>query len=333
MAPIRTALVTGGAGFIGGHLVAHLLANNVAVRVLDPVSIKRPPPKGAEMVAGSILDPAALDQACAGVDCVFHLAAQAHLWAKDKHEYRRVNVEGTRAVIAAVKKHDVKRLVATSTETVLRAWDDPAAFPITEADPRPALAGMAGPYTRSKFEADGLVHAAAKAGVDAVSLYMAVPVGPGDFGLTAPSRMILDFLKGRTPAYLNTGINFVPVEDAAKAHFLAAELAPSGSRYIVGAENLSMKTFLELLEKISGKKMPTRTVSYEVAFATAIVSETISDLLTRKPPVATREGLRLARHPSFVSIEAAKRDLGFAPTPIADALARAIAWFKKEKLI
>ncbi|HXV73124.1 MAG TPA: NAD-dependent epimerase/dehydratase family protein [Sphingomonadales bacterium] len=333
MAGVRKALVTGGAGFIGRHLVAHLLASNVSVRVLDPLAGKRPIPDGAEIVAGSVFDADALDAACEGVDCVFHLAALAHLWARDKRDYQRVNVEGTAAVIAAVKRHKVRRLVATSTETILRAWDDATAFPISESDPRPALSGMAGPYTRSKWQADELVQAAVKEGLDVVSLYPTVPVGPGDYGLTAPTQMILDFVKGKNPAYLNAGLNFVAVEDAAKAYLLAAGLAPTGGRYLIGGENLAMKTFLALLEKASGRKMPARAIPYDFALATAVVAEALADFVTRQPPAATREGVRLVRHPSFVSIEKAKRELAFSPTPVADALARALAWFKKEKLI
>ena len=333
MASIRTALVTGGAGFIGRHLVAHLLENKIKVRILDPDSHLRPLPKGAEAIAGSILEPAALDTAMAGVDCVFHLAALAHLWARDKSDYRRINVDGARAVLDAVKKHKVKRLVVTSTETVLRGWNDPTPFPITEADPPAGLADMAGPYTRSKCAADEMVQAEAKAGLDVVSVYPTVPVGPGDYGLTAPTQMILDFVKGKNPAYLNAGFNFVAVEDAAKAHHLAAELGQPGGRYIVGAENLSMKTFLELLARVSGKKMPTRAIPYDLALAVAIGAEFAADFVTRKPPVATREGVRLARFPSFVSSEKAKHELGYTPTPVEDALARALAWFRQEKLI
>lgn len=333
MAGIRTALVTGGAGFIGRHLVQHLLASNVRVRVIDPLAKARPLPGGADVSAASVLDREALDAALEGVDCVFHLAALAHLWASDKGDFHRVNVDGTRAVLEACKRRIGTRLIATSTETVLRAWNDPTPFPITEADPPATMAGMAGPYTRSKFQADEMVQAAAKAGLDVVTLYPTVPVGPGDYGLTAPTQMILDFVRGKNPAYLNAGLNFLAVEDAAKAHYLAAELGVAGGRYIVGGENLSMKTFLAMLSRVSGKQMPARAIPYGLAYATAMMAEFFSDFVTRKPPVATREGVRLARYPSFVAIEKAKRDLGFQPAPVEDALSRALVWFKKEKLL
>lgn len=332
MPGLKHALVTGGAGFIGLHLVDVLLKEGLKVRVLDPAVKDRPMAAGAQRIEGSILDPNALKRAAKGVDCVFHLAALAHLWARDKKQYQAVNVEGTRAVLAAAREAKVKRVVVTSTETILRGWRDASAFPITEDDPVPMLDEMAGPYTRSKHRADQLVQEEAARGLDVVSLYPTVPVGPGDYALTAPSRMVLDFVRGKTPAYLNAALNFVAVEDAARSHYLAAQLAPAGGRYIVGGENLAMASFLDLLEAASGKRMPRRKVPYDLALAVATVSELLSNTITRKAPAASKEGVRLALNPSFVSTEKAKAELGFEAGPVADALARQVAWFRKKGL-
>lgn len=333
MPGIKTALVTGGAGFIGLHLVDVLLKEGLRVRVLDPEVKNRPVAVKAEKIAGSILDEKALAAGMKSVDCVFHLAALAHLWARDKKQYQAVNVEGTRAVLAAARKARVQRVVVTSTETILRGWRDASAFPITEDDPAPMLDEMAGPYTRSKYRADQLVQEEAAKGLDVVSLYPTVPVGPGDYALTAPSRMVLDFVRGKTPAYLNAALNFIAVEDAARAHYLAAQLAPPGARYIIGGENLAMASFLELLEAGSGKEMPKHKVPYDLALAAGYVSEFLSDVFTRKAPAASKEGVRLALNPSFVSTEKAKAALGFEAGPVAEAIARQVAWFRMKGLI
>ena len=333
MATFKKALVTGGAGFIGAHLVAALMKEGVHVTVFDPAVKTKDLPKGVAGINKSVLDKGALTRAVKGQGCVFHLAALTHLWAKDKKQFHAVNVEGTENVLAACKKHKTKKIVVTSTETILRGYRDPNPFPISETDGVPDVKDMAGPYTRSKHAADRLVQAAAKDGLPAVSVYPTVPVGPGDYGLTAPTRMILDFVRGKTPAYLNALLNYVPVEDVARGHLLAAERGMPGERFILGGENLAMQHFLGLLEADAGRKMPKRRVPYELAYATAIVSELLADFVTRKPPVASREGVRLAMNPSFVSTHLAEKRLGFYATPVNSALRRTIHWFEEQKLL
>lgn len=333
MTAYRTALVTGGAGFIGAHLVALLVKEGVKVTVLDVAVKTKGLPKGVRGIRGSILDQETLDKALKGQECVFHVAALTHLWAKRKKDFAAVNVEGTRNVLAAAEKAKAKKIVVTSTETILRAWRDPNPFPISENDPTPKPEDMAGPYTKSKWQADRLVQEAAQQGLPVVSVYPTVPVGPGDHGLTAPTRMILDFVKGKTPAYLNALLNYVPVSDVASGHYQAAVLGGPGGRYILGSENLAMAHFLGELADVSGKKMPKRKVPYELAYSFAVFSEFFADVITRKPPVASREGVRLAMNPSFVSTNLAAAKLGYQPSAIKPALKATVEWFKEEGLI
>jgi len=333
MAFFKTALVTGGAGFIGAHLVALLVKEGVHVTVLDIAVKETGLPKGVVGIKGSILDQEVLDKAAKGQECVFHVAALTHLWAKRSKDFEAVNVEGTRNVLKAAKKAKAKKIVVTSTETILRGWRDPTPFPISENDPLPKLEEMAGPYTRSKWRADRLVQKAAKDGLPVCSVYPTVPIGPGDYNLTAPTRMILDYVRGKTPAYMNALLNYVSVDDVATGHYQAAILGEPGGRYILGSENLAMGHFLEELADASGKKMPRRKVPFELAYSFAILSEVFADVITRRPPVASKEGVRLALNPSFVSIKEATARLGYQPSTIKPALKATVEWFKKEGLL
>ncbi len=294
MSTFKTALVTGGAGFIGRHLVELLVKKGCVVTVLDPAAIPSMFPKGVKIIKGSILDDKALTKALIGVEVVYHLAALTHLWAKDKKEFERINVDGTAAVLKAAKEAEVAKIVVTSTETVLRGWANTNPFPITEQEPVPELADMAGPYTRSKLKAANLARTAAKDGLPVVQVFPTVPIGSGDFGLTAPTKMILDFVEKKTPAYFNALLNFVAVEDVAEGHYLAVERGMPGEEFILGGENHAMIRFLEMLEDVSGVEMPKRKVPYLLAALVGVFAEFFADFMTRKPPVASKEAVRLA---------------------------------------
>ncbi len=333
MSTFKTALVTGGAGFIGRHLVELLIKKGCGVTVLDPAAVPSMFPKGVRVIKGSILEDKDLTKAFIGVDAVFHLAALTHLWAKDKKDFERINVEGTAAVLKAAKEAEAGKIVVTSTETILRSWADNNPFPITEQEPIPDEADMAGPYTRSKLKAANLVRAAAKEGLPVVQVFPTVPIGAGDYGLTAPTKMILDFVEGKTPAFFNALLNFVTVEDVAEGHYLAAERGMPGEEFILGGENHAMSRFLEMLEDVSGVKMPTRQVPYFLAAMTGIFAEFFADFITRKPPVASKEAVKLALNSAFVSTHAAEKRLGYAPGSVKPALKKTVAWFKEIKLI
>jgi len=333
MSVYKKALVTGGAGFIGRHLVRLLAKERMTVAVLDSAAEAPMFPKGVEVHKGSILDPASLKSAMAGVDVVYHMAALTHLWAKHKKDFETVNVGGTRAVLEAAKEAGVQKIVATSTETILRGWRDTNPFEISEVEPALGENDMAGPYTRSKLKAANLVRAAAAGGLPVVQVYPTVPIGAGDYSMTAPTDMILNFVRKKTPMYFNALLNFVAVEDVAMGHYLAAERALPGEDFILGGENLAMSHFLGLLEDVAGVPMPKKTVSFELAMATAVMAEFAADFITRKPPVASKEGVRLALNPAFVTTRKAEKRLGYAPGSVKPALKQTVQWFRDKKLI
>ncbi|GAB4151699.1 MAG: NAD-dependent epimerase/dehydratase family protein [Sphingomonadales bacterium] len=318
-------LVTGGGGFIGCHVVRALQASGGRVRVLD-IDCRRGFGPDVEVINGSILDPDALAAACAGVRHVYHLAAIAHLWLADPGAYERVNHQGTRAVLRAAADAGAEKIIVTSSETILRGWNNPDPAPINEAEPRPAMADMAGAYDRSKWLADEAARQAAAAGMPVISLYPTVPVGPGDVHFTAPTRMIEAFLQGQAPAYYDCLLNLAGVEDLAQGHLLAAQQAPAGSRYILAGENLWMRDILALLAGLTGQAMPHRQVPYWLAALSAHGAEWWANHVSKRTPLANVTGVRLTRHPRRIDGGLAIRELGYRPGPARDALAQAIAW-------
>ncbi len=285
------ALVTGGNGFVGRHLAALLRDRGDHVRVLDPSPAAV---EGIEWHEGSILVADDLTRAFKGVDRVFHLAAEARLGVPDIGRYRRINVDGTAAVLAEASRQRVRRVVVTSTAAILRGWADANSAPITSQDPPPSLAAMAGPYTRAKLEAQALaLEAAADLSVHVV--YPTVPVGPDDPTPTPPTAMLRMLATRPPPAVLAATLNLVDVRDVALAHLRAAELdAPTG-RHLIAGEDVTFDRLLEIVAKISGRPMPTRRVPWPIALAAAAVEERVSRLRGRVP-TASVEGVRLVRH-------------------------------------
>lgn len=332
MHKIETALVTGGAGFIGRHLVAALVARGARVKVLDPAVEAAGFPAEVEAIEGSILEPDLVRSALNNIDTLFHMASYAHLWAPDKRLFRQVNVLGAEIVLDMAVAKEVKRIVLTSTETVLRGWRNRSKELIREDDQRP-LFDIPGPYTDSKLLQEGIGRLAGAKGGRIVTVYPSVPIGPGDVNMTAPSAMIRDFLTGAAPAYLESEFNFVNVRDVALGHILAAERGQVGRGYILGGENLKMSAFLELLGAASGRPMPSRRVPFWLAYLAAYFSEFVANRITRRRPMAPLEGVRLARHPKAVDISRARAELGYAPGPIAEALKETVEWLRSEGLV
>jgi dihydroflavonol-4-reductase len=321
-----TVLVTGASGFLGSKVAQLLAERGERVRVLVRPASSRSNFEAlrVDVATGDLRDAASLARAVEGVDTVFHVAADYRLWARNPREIYESNVTGTRNLLEAARAVGVKRFVYTSTvATVAVAHGDalPSEATVTSLDQ------MIGHYKRSKWLAEQEALKAAKSGMPVVIVNPTTPVGPGDSKPTPMGRTIVDFLNGRMPAYVETGLNWVPVEDAAAGHLLAAERGVVGERYILGGENLSLKQVLDLLAAVSGRRAPSVRLPHAFALAAGYADAAISRVLRREPRIPL-EGVRMARHSMFVDAGRARRELGFTPGPVSEALGRAVAWFR-----
>lgn len=314
-------LVTGGAGYIGRHLVATLVERGLPVRVLD-LAPRGDAPAPAEWLQGSILDEAAVARALAGVEWVFHLAAIPHLWIADKRQYERVNHEGTRRMLQAAARAGVRRFVHCSTEAVLSRADRDGVVDGT-LDPR--ADDQPGPYSRAKARAELAALQAARDGLPVVVVSPTAPLGPGDAALTPPTRMLLDYLNGRHPAFLDCRLNLVDVRDVAEGHLCAAARGVVGRRYLLGGENLALSALLERLRSLTGRPMPRRRVPWWLAWTATALGELVADRVTHRPPAASLNGLRLVRRPLDYVSRLAAEDLDWHARPLEETLKDAIA--------
>jgi dihydroflavonol-4-reductase len=257
------------------------------------------------------------------VQRLYHVAADYRLWAENPQEIYESNVTGTRGLLTAAREAGIDRFIYTSSVgTIIPAH--PGKLPDEQTQLR--LTDMIGHYKRSKFLAEQEALEAARRGQPVIIVNPTTPVGPGDWKPTPTGRIILDFLNGKMPAYVDTGLNFVAVEDVAKGHWLAAERGQAGARYILGDRNMTLKQLLEILSALSGRPMPRLRLPYAVPFLAALAGSLAAGLLGR-PPRIPLEGVRLARHKMFVDSSKAKRELGFQPGPLEAALERAIRWY------
>jgi len=321
---MESALVTGGCGFIGRHLTALLAQRGYRVRVLDLQDWPEAP-RGVDVQIGSILDPEALRCALDGVDLVFHLAANPNLWAPDPRTFHAVNYEGTLRVLDAAQAAGVARIVYTSTESILkniRARNGERAALIDESVEL-AIEDVWGAYCRSKFLAEGAARQAARSGLPVVIVNPTMPVGPGDGLLTPPTRMLLGFLNGATPAYLDCEFNLVDARDVALGHLLAAERGRVGERYILGGENQQLGHVLDLLRELTGLPIARWRVPYAFAYVAGLISESLS-LFTKHPPVAPLTGVVLARTSMAFDCRKARRELGWVSRPLRQSLFDAV---------
>jgi len=322
-----TTLVTGATGFVGGHVARLLAERGEPVRVLVRPTSRTEMLEGirCERVTGDLCDSSSLAEALEGVHRVFHVAADYRLWTRDPAEIYTSNVEGTRNLLALARQTSVEQFIYTSTVATI-AVPTPDGSLADETTPA-SLKQMIGHYKRSKFIAEREVMAFSREKMRVIVVNPTTPVGPGDWKPTPTGRIIVDFLNGRMPAFVDTGLNLVAVEDVAEGHLLAAERGRPGERYLLGGQNMTLEEILAELARITGRRAPRLRIPHGVALAAAYVDTAFSRMLGREPHIPL-EGVKIARHRMFVNTAKAGKELGFHPGPVPEALERAVRWYE-----
>ncbi|MGA6985951.1 MAG: hopanoid-associated sugar epimerase [Terriglobales bacterium] len=339
------AFVTGATGFLGSHVARVLAEQGAELRLLVRPSsdLRNLDGLKADRVVGDLRDSASIEKALSGCEVVFHVAADYRLWVRDPVEMYRSNVEGTRALIDAARKSGVRRVVYTSSVAtmgfssnhagaeLLSAGQPGAAVPtraVADEDSPVSLAGMIGHYKRSKFMAEQVAVEAARSGVDVVIVNPTTPIGERDIKPTPTGRIVVDFLKRKFPAYVETGLNLVDATECARGHVQALEKGRAGERYILGGENLTLKQILDRLAAITNLPSPTVKLPYIFALAAGVVDEMVTGRLLGREPRATIDAVRMGRKMMFVSSAKAERELGWRTVPVDGALRRSVEWFR-----
>lgn len=325
-------LVTGGAGFLGAHLVAQLLAAGRPVRVLEhpKAMVDHLPLDHIELVRADIRDAQAVQEAVRNCEFVYHLAADPNLWRRDRGEFEAVNHLGTVNVVRAAVAAGARRVLYTSTESILTSPDFHGGavekLQLREQD-------MLGPYCLSKFRAEQSVFRMVEDGAPVVVVSPTLPVGPGDLRQTPPTRLAVAFCRGELPAYLDCRFNLVDARDVAQGMMLAMERGRPGTRYLLGAENLRLSDWLRILGEETGRTVPRWRVPYALALGVAWLSELWADQVTGKIPMATVTGVRLTRRSMFFDPAASLAELGLKPRPIQESARDAVAWYRTQQWI
>ena len=321
------AFVTGATGFLGSHVARVLGEQGADLRLLvrSTSNLRNLEGIKAETATGDLRDSSSLEKGMSGCDTVFHVAADYRLWVRDPAEMYRSNVDGTKAILDAARKNGVRRVVYTSSVATVGFTGN--GHPADEDSPV-SLADMIGPYKRSKFMAEQLAMEAGGSGMHVVVVNPTTPVGEHDVKPTPTGRVVVDFLKRRFPAYVETGLNLVDVRECAVGHVVALEKGRPGERYILGGENLTLKQILDKLGEISGLPSPKVKLPYVFAFATGIVDEAITGRLLHREPRATVDSVRMGKKKMFASCAKAERELGWKIVPVEGALRRAVQWFQ-----
>jgi dihydroflavonol-4-reductase len=326
------AFVTGATGFLGSHVARVLADQGAELRLLvRPTSnLRNLEGLKAETATGDLRDAASLENAMSGCDTVFHVAADYRLWVRDPAEMYRSNVEGTRAILEAARTNGVRRLVYTSSVATVGFTGN--GHPADEDSPV-SLAHMIGHYKRSKFMAEQAAREAGRSGMQVVIVNPTTPVGEQDVKPTPTGRIVVDFLKGKFPAYVETGLNLVDVRECAWGHVAAWEKGKPGERYILGGENLTLKQILDKLGRITGLPSPKLKLPYLFALAAGVVDETITGRILHREPRATVDTVRMGRKKMFASSGKAERELGWKIVPVEGALRRAVEWFRGNRYV
>jgi dihydroflavonol-4-reductase len=319
--------VTGATGFLGSHVAQQLLARGADLRLLV-----RPTSRTgniddlkAERIVGDLRDLDSLRNGMAGCEFVFHVAADYRLWARNGQELYGSNVEGTRNILQAARDAGVRRVVYTSSVATMGFGNNGR---LTDESTPVSLDNMIGDYKRSKFMAERLVIEAGLAGQNVVMVNPTTPIGERDIKPTPTGRIVVDFLRRKFPAYVDTGLNLVDVVDCAEGHLLAMEKAVPGERYILGGENLTLKQILDKLAAITGLPSPKVKLPYAMAYATGVVDTLVTGTIRKREPRVTLDSVRMGRKKMFVTSAKAQREMGWNPRPVDDALRRAVEWFQ-----
>jgi dihydroflavonol-4-reductase len=321
------AFVTGATGFLGSHVARVLADQGADLRLLvrSTSNLRNLEGLKAEFATGDLRDAASLEKAMSGCDTVFHVAADYRLWVRDPAEMYRSNVDGTRAILEAARNNSVRRVVYTSSVATVGFTGN--GHPADEDSPV-SLADMIGHYKRSKFMAEQVALEAARGGMYVVIVNPTTPVGEQDVKPTPTGRIVVDFLKRKFPAYVETGLNLVDVRNCAFGHVSALEKGRPGERYILGGENLTLKQILDTLGEITGLPSPKVKLPYLFAFAAGVVDEAISGHILHREPRATIDTVRMGRKKMFASSGKAERELEWKMVPVKGALRRAVEWFQ-----
>lgn len=318
--------ITGATGFVGAHVARRYAAEGASLRLLTRTTSRLEGLAGldAETVVGDLREPSSFRSALEGCDALVHVAADYRLWVRDPREMYAANVDGTRELLRMAREVGVQQVVYTSSVATMGFKSDGT---IVNENTPVSLNDMIGHYKRSKFLGEMEAIKAAKAGQHVMILNPTTPIGPGDAKPTPTGRIIVDFLNRKFPAYVDTGLNLVDVDEVARMHVVALERGTPGERYILGGENLTLKQILDRMSAITGLPSPTMKVPHAVAMGFAFFDETITGRLRGKEPRATVEAVRMGKKMMFASSAKAERDLGFRVLPIYNALRAAIDWF------
>jgi dihydroflavonol-4-reductase len=319
--------LTGATGFVGSHVAVALAAAGADLRILTRKTsrVEHLTPLNAELVTGDLCQPENLLTALTGCDALIHVAADYRLWVRDPDAMYAANVEGTRALLRLARETGVSRVVYTSSVATMGFRSDGT---IVDEDTPVSLKDMTGHYKRSKFLAEQEAIAAARGGQHVIILNPTTPIGANDAKPTPTGRIVVDFLKRNFPAFVDTGLNFVNVEDIAAMHVRALEQGISGERYILGGENLTLKQFLDRMAAMTGLPSPMMQVPNSVAMTFAFFDEWITGRIRGQEPRATVEAVRMGKKKMFASSAKAARDLGYQAGGIDTALQAAIHWFR-----
>jgi dihydroflavonol-4-reductase len=321
--------VTGATGFIGSHVVRQLLLRGDRVRILARNSSRKSNVEafGCEIALGDLRDAVSLLRCVQGCGRVYHVAADYRLWARNPQDIYDNNVGGTRNLLSACCESGVEKVVYTSTVGTIGLRKD--GVPADEDSPV-KLDDMIGHYKRSKFMAEQVAQEFAASGLPVVIVNPTTPIGAGDLKPTPTGRIILEFIKGRMPAYVATGLNLVGVEDVARGHILAETKGRIGERYILGGENWSLEEILDGLAQICGRHMPRFRIPWTLALVAGCVENFVMGSILRREPMIPLEGVRMARYKMFISSEKARKELGYSPGPAEEALREAVDYFRHE---